>query len=206
MKLIVGLGNIGKEYEWTRHNAGFVFVDQLSRTKELNSVDNDQTFDFNKKLKSEILKTSKDSEEILLVKPQTYMNSSGEAIQKVLDYCGCKIENLIVVVDDKDLPLGQVRIRDNGGSAGHKGLQNIIDTIKSDKFTRVRIGIGPYSGNINKVDQSKNLIETSDYVLAKFSDREIPRLKKVVAETIDYLLPFLEKKDDRVISHTLNIL
>lgn len=205
MKIIVGLGNPGNEYQNTRHNTGFVFVEKLSTIKEISGTYKENKFDHNKKLSSDVLKAKKNGEEILLVKPQTFMNNSGKAVAKVLEYYKIGIENLIVVADDKDIPLGQVRIRDMGGSAGQKGLQSVIDSLGSDYFTRIRIGIGPKKGNRNEIKKIKDLIEAEDYVLSQFSKRELPILNKVIDEAIKYIVPVIGKKDSRIPSHTLNI-
>lgn len=205
MRIIVGLGNPGKEYENTRHNAGFLFVDKLIQTKEFSDIGKTNKYEKNKKLDAETLIIKRDGEDVLVAKPTTFMNNSGRAVVKILEYYKCGIENLIVVSDDKDIPLGQIRIRNEGGSAGHKGLQSIIDVIKSEQITRIRIGIGPKKGNQNKIENIDNLIETEDYVLSQFTKREKPILNRAIDETIREVIESIGKKNNHLIAHTINI-
>lgn len=205
MKIVVGLGNPGKEYQDTRHNTGFVFVEKLAKNKTFSNIGEESVFKNDKKNKAETLKIKRNGREILFVKPQTFMNNSGQAVVNIVNYYKLVAEDIIIVFDDKDLPLGQVRIRDEGGSAGHKGLQSVIDSLGTNKFTRIRIGIGQNRGNQNEIDENNNLIETDDYVLSQFSKREIMRIDKVIAGTIEYLLRYLFNKNDEIPSHTLNI-
>jgi PTH1 family peptidyl-tRNA hydrolase len=130
MKLIVGLGNPGKEYQNTRHNLGFIVVDQLANklNVELNK----------KKFNGLFFKTS----EYILLKPQTYMNNSGECIVAFLNYFCISLDNLLVIYDDIALPLGKFRYRCQGSDGGHNGMKNIIKLLRSKKFKRLRIGVG----------------------------------------------------------------
>lgn len=187
MKIIVGLGNKGKEYEGTRHNAGFMFLDAFVKNKEVCSGDNIILFHTEKKFESDIAEAKINSEKIIFVKPKTYMNASGRAVSSILQFYKIDTHDLIVVMDDVDLPIGTVRIRKEGSSGGHKGTQNIIDSIKSENFTRIRIGIG------NKGERESNF-ETAEYVLDKFSKRELPVLTKTIDATIDNIIPFIKSK------------
>lgn len=189
MKIIVGLGNLGKEYEGTRHNAGFMFVDALAKNKEMHSGENIIQFHTEKKFESDISETQIDGEKIIFLKPRTYMNASGKAVSSVLQFYKSSSEDLIVAMDDVDLPIGMVRIRNEGSSGGHKGTQNIIDTIGSENFLRIRIGIA------NKNEKESNF-ETSQYVLDKFSKRELPVLEKTISTIIDHIVPFLKSKTE----------
>lgn len=164
MKLIVGLGNPGKKYSRTRHNAGFMAVDSLA--EEANA-------EFRKKLRSKSLvaQTKLCDEKIILVKPQTYMNLSGHSVRVLLKANGLTPEDLIVVVDDKDLKLGQIRLREQGGSGGHNGLKSISEQLQTDSFPRVRIGVRG-EGSIE---------DTAEYVLSDFLAKEI----KVINEVLD---------------------
>lgn len=138
MKAIIGLGNPGIKYKKTRHNIGFMAIDFLQKKMKL------QKLNFNKKFNSEISKTS----HLLLAKPQTFMNNSGDAVYKILSFYKITSEDLVVIHDDIDLEFGTLRESKNRGSAGHNGVQSIIDKIKTKNFTRFRIGIGKPPQNI----------------------------------------------------------
>lgn len=156
MKLIVGLGNPGSKYEKTRHNVGFMFTDELVKKNNFN-------FNLDKKMQSRIASGIIGTEKVLIIQPQTYMNLSGEAVLKVCQYYEIDTSDILVIYDDLDLPVGKVRIRPNGSSGGHRGMQNIIDMLKTKDISRIRIGI---SG----CDKDKVI----DYVLGKFNkDEEI---------------------------------
>jgi PTH1 family peptidyl-tRNA hydrolase len=180
MKLIVGLGNPGQKYKNTRHNVGYLAVERIAADKELSAVDVDNKFIQSKKFSADVCQTQAKGEKIVLAKPTTFMNSSGEAVSKMMQYFKLDISDLIVISDDVDIPLGQLRIRLEGSSGGHNGLQNIIDILGSDQFIRVRIGISGENKNIKEIDKEENFIDTKDYVLSQFSDRELPKLKKVI--------------------------
>jgi len=202
MKLIVGLGNPGKKYEGTRHNAGFMFVDKLA--EELGSEmgtflpgEKRPHFANQDKFKSEILEVTCKGEKFVLVKPQTYMNLSGTAVQKIMKYYDLTPDELIVVSDDVDITVGQARIRHDGSSGGQKGLQNVIDILGSDQFVRIRIGIESESTQSDR-------LETADFVLSKFSKDELNIVDKTINQLIEYTLPFLEK-NEKIPAHTLSV-
>lgn len=140
MKVIVGLGNPGKQYENTPHNAGFSVVDELASRLECS---------FRKSLRfdARMAKALYKGEDVLLVKPETYMNRSGQAVASILKYRSGGTGALIVVLDDADLERGRLRIRSSGGSGGHKGLGSIIENLGDNGFARVRIGVGREAGN-----------------------------------------------------------
>ena len=154
IKMIAGLGNPGKEYEKTRHNIGFDIIDKI--LESLDSV--------NKKvrLKSIIYETNIGSNKILLVKPQTYMNLSGEAISEIISWYKIDIENCLVIVDDIDLPPGKIRIRQFGSPGTHNGLKNIVQQLNNSNFPRMRIGVGSDKGNR----------DLKDFVLGKYESSE----------------------------------
>lgn len=197
MKIIVGLGNPGKEYENTRHNAGFMFLDQLAQRKELIADDVSAKFTMVKKFEAEIADINREGERIILVKPQTFMNLSGKAVAALVNYYKANLEDLIVINDDLDLPVGHIRIRKGGSSAGQKGLQNIIDSLGSDKFTRFRIGI---SANGEIMDR----IDTVNFVLSKFSDREKPVLEHVIGDGVEYLMEHLKDREG-IPAHSIEV-
>ena len=195
MKIIVGLGNPGGEYNGTRHNVGFLFMDALAKCKEIAPLEG-LNFGFDKKFKADIVKTSANGEKIVLVKPITFMNSSGESVVNILKYFKTGIEDLIVIFDDIDLPLGTLRIKNSGRSGGHKGVQSIIDTTGSEQFTHFRIGVSENE----KVSKE----ETADFVLSKFSKRERENVDKVIEEGVNYLVEFIGSKQTMP-NHTLEI-
>lgn len=162
MKLIIGLGNPGKEYENTRHNSGFCVLDAIA--KECN-VDITQ-----KKFKALIANTRIHTESVLLMKPQTYMNLSGEALIQALNFYHIDIKDILVIYDDLDLPVGKIRLREKGSAGGQNGMKNIIAHLHTQEFNRIRVGIGKDArvpvvdwvlGNIRKdeIDDYNNAIE-----------------------------------------------
>ncbi|MFH1855260.1 MAG: aminoacyl-tRNA hydrolase [bacterium] len=161
--LIVGLGNPGPEYENSRHNVGFMVLDNLAKKLEAGE------FVGEKRVNGEIAKAKVGERDAILLKPQTYMNLSGEALKSTSDYYKIESENTIVVSDDVNLELGQVRIRFSGEAGGHKGLSSVIGSAGQD-FWRVRIGIGQNSD-----------IPMEDFVLQKFTPEE----QKLIEEAID---------------------
>ncbi len=173
MKLIVGLGNPGKAYVNNRHNLGFRCIDHFARVHHI-SVKKRRA-----KAKAgmgEVAETS-----VLLAKPQTYMNLSGESVVLLVRQFGVPLEDLVVICDDLDLPLGKVRIRQRGGAAGHKGVQSIIAALGSREFPRIRVGIGRPDGD-----------EVS-YVLSDFTPEEKGVVKEAVATVSDALYSILSE-------------
>ena len=158
MKLIVGLGNPGKQYELTRHNVGFLCIDQLENRYHL-------TFKFESTFNAMVATTVVGGEKCIFVKPQTYMNLSGEAVGKILKYYKVDLSDMLVIYDDMDLPLGSLRLREKGSAGGHNGIKNIIAHVGTQEFKRIRVGI---SGHAN--------IDAKDYVLGRFSKDEQSKL------------------------------
>lgn len=157
MKLIVGLGNPGKEYEHTRHNMGFMAVDEIA--KSLNIKIDKKKFNG---LYCEILKNG---EKVLLMKPQSYINLSGDVIRQYMDYFKIDITDLLIICDDMDTEFGKIKLKYKGGSAGHNGLKNIELNLKTQDYKRIKIGIS-----------RDNIIDTKNYVLGKVKDNEIINL------------------------------
>ncbi len=163
MKLIVGLGNPGEQYQATRHNVGFAAVDYLAGRQEIALL---------KRGFETIYGTGRIGDKpVLLAKPQTYMNLSGVALAKLLAYFKADCEDLIVIHDDLDLPFQTVRLKKGGGGGGHKGLASIIEDLGSPEFLRVRIGIGKPA--------RKSMVER--YVLSPFTGDELTVLPRVIA-------------------------
>jgi len=173
MKLIVGLGNPGEKYQYTRHNLGFMVVEKLAR--EINTVS--VTWEPSAKHKALLAKIG----EIILVKPATFMNTSGIAVKSLVDYYKLKPEDVWVIHDDLDLPLGKIRIRTGGASAGHRGVDSIIRELKSDKFVRFRLGIGwGREGAVRNSDRKLNTSSVVNFVLSRFGRSEAGELKHIV--------------------------
>lgn len=161
MFIIVGLGNPGKKYDLTRHNVGFETIDRLSEKHQIQ---------VNKmKYKALIGEGVIGGERVMLVKPQTYMNLSGETVQSICHYYQLPMENLIVIYDDVDTDFAKLRIRKKGSSGTHNGMRNIIYLIQKDDFPRIRIGIGKSS-----------TLALKDYVLQKFKKDEMIEMNETI--------------------------
>lgn len=173
MKLIVGLGNPGDKYRDTRHNVGFMVTDKLVR--ELGKANTQWKFE--EKHKANISKTG----EIILVKPETFMNASGVAVKSIATFFKITPEDVWVIHDDLDLPLGKIRVRRGGGSAGHHGIESIMREMGSDAFVRFRLGIGR-GMDAREKSAKKNFHRrfVIDFVLSKFSRSEGGDLKHLV--------------------------
>ncbi len=161
MKLIVGLGNPGREYVHTRHNAGFEVMDAIA---DHVSADISQ-----KKFKALIDKVRIGNESVLLMKPQTYMNNSGEAVRAAMDFYHLTPQDLLVIYDDMDMPVGRLRLRQKGSAGGHNGIKSIIAHIHTQEFDRIRVGI----------DKDAR-IPTVDWVLGKIRKEEEEEDSKAV--------------------------
>ncbi|MCR5747329.1 MAG: aminoacyl-tRNA hydrolase [Lachnospiraceae bacterium] len=174
MMIIAGLGNPGDEYEHTRHNTGFEVLDELVKKYDV-------YLDFVKH-KAQCGKGIIEGEKVMLMKPQTYMNNSGEAIADAVNYYKAyPNDELIVIYDDIDLPVGKIRIRENGSAGGHNGMKDIIAKLGTDTFTRVRVGVGA------KPEQW----DLADWVLSRFPDEEKALMKetrKRAAEAVGEIL------------------
>jgi len=179
MIIILGLGNPGEKFQKTRHNLGFMTIDNLQFT-----IDKFSDWKNIKKLQAEISKGEINSQKVLLTKPLTFMNLSGQAVKKVVLSVKCQMSNVLVIHDDIDLPLGKIRIVKNRGSAGHKGVQSIIKELGTKNFVRFRIGIQP------KFGKPKN---PEKFVLQKFNKEEEKIAKEVIKKTVKAIECFLEE-------------
>jgi len=173
MRFIVGLGNPGDRYRFSRHNLGFLVVDELAEREGISLSQ--------KGFEARYGKGSVGTTPALLAQPQTFMNRSGLAVRRLFDYFKIDLENLIVVHDDLDLPFGTLRLKKGGGSGGHKGVISVMESLGEDDFIRVRMGIGkpPHKGMVE------------DYVLQLLSREEAERLPDVIieaAEAIGFLV------------------
>lgn len=174
--VIVGLGNPGSKYEQTRHNVGFMFVDKLAESYNASFV-------LDKQKEALIADIYIDGKKHLLVKPVTYMNNSGNAVIKVLNYWNIDPSELIVVYDDMDLEVGKMRIRKFGSAGGHNGMKSIIAHIQTQDFKRIRIGIGRSIDNI-------------EHVLGKFKPSEKPLIEEAVSLAPNLIIDYLAKGID----------
>ncbi len=166
MKIIIGLGNPGRQYLATRHNLGFNAVDKMRENWQF------PEWRLDKKNSSLVSAGKINKQKIILAKPQTFMNKSGEAVSKLLSYCKGSAGDVIVIHDELDLPWGKVKFAQNRGSAGHKGVQSVMDMLGTKKFIRLRIGIG---GNNEGAPPEA-------FVLGKLSKKELDGLNDILAQ------------------------
>ncbi len=171
MWIIVGLGNPGKKYAKSRHNIGFLVVEEIARR---------YTIDFNEREQYRIGRGSIDGRDVLLVEPLLYMNNSGIVVKNIFRRFNIPPENLIVIHDDLDMEVGKVRIRRKGSSGGHKGVESIIQNLSVKDFPRLKIGIG-----------REGDITPEDYVLSKFRKNEIPLIKSAVEKASDAVITII---------------
>ena len=185
MRLFVGLGNPGKKYEKTRHNAGFFVIDKLLEKLDL-KLDEEMCNAF-----YTIYRNSR--EKVIIAKPQTYMNLSGEAVLDLMKYFKLSYEDIVVVHDDLDLPVGKIRLRTSGSSAGQKGMGNIIDLLHTKDIKRIRVGI----------DKNPN-IEIVDYVLGKVPKEDFALYEQSINKAADALQYYLKEKDFSKVMNVYN--
>ena len=174
MKMIVGLGNPGKTYEQTRHNSGFMVMDEILRKVGAPAL--------TRKFKAKVVTVTIGNEQVLLMKPETYMNLSGEAVAEAANFYKIESRDILVIFDDLDLPVGKVRIREKGSSGGQNGMKSIILHLHTQEFPRIRIGI------------DKNpMIPTVDYVLGKIEKDKRALHQKAVALAAEAAIDFINK-------------
>lgn len=178
MKIIVGLGNPGEKYAYTRHNIGFLLLDFMAK-------ENSWEFRFKNELKAWVAEGPWQGEKLLLIKPTTYMNLSGEAVSKVLHFYKQSASDLVAAYDDLDLPLGKIRIRPKGSAGSHNGMKSILDHLKTEQFPRLRLGIGP----------QPPMIQRADFVLGKFGPQESAEVQKMIELGWEALQFLLSEKD-----------
>lgn len=183
MQIIAGLGNPGEEYEGTRHNTGRIVLEAVRKKFDFDE------FSADKKFKALVSEGKVGKEKILLLEPETFMNKSGESVAVVVD-SPKKAENLVVIYDDMDLPVGSLKISFDRGSGGHKGLESVAKSVKTTAFTRIRIGVSPEtaSGKIKKPSGEDGVIK---FILGKFSESEMKKIKavsKTAAEAVEMII------------------
>jgi len=205
MKLIIGLGNPGSEYQDTRHNIGFMVIEKLAKELSKDPV----TWKEEEKFKALIAKIS----DVILVKPITFMNSSGIAVSSVMHYFKLAPSDAWIIHDDIDLPLGKIRIREKGSSAGHRGVDSVIAELKTDQFVRFRLGIGRgklfskgdsdtsniEKGNAGKAQHQRHKWDIS-FVLSRFTTSEAGTLKHLIKNGTEAVRIALTEGTDKAMS------
>ncbi|WP_317889886.1 aminoacyl-tRNA hydrolase [Sutcliffiella deserti] len=176
MKVFVGLGNPGRQYEQTRHNIGFMVIDELADRWNISLSQS--------KFKGIYGQGIVNGEKVLLVKPLTYMNLSGECVRPLLDFYKLEAEDVVIVYDDLDLPVGKLRLRQKGSAGGHNGIKSLILHLQTQNFNRIRMGI----------DRPTNGQSVSDYVLGRFSQEEQPDITWAVKRASEACEEALEKE------------
>jgi PTH1 family peptidyl-tRNA hydrolase len=175
LKLVVGLGNPGKEYENTRHNLGFMFLDYL-----------EEKYNFKistKKFNSLIAEIYINNQKVIFAKPQTYMNLSGQAVEKIKSFYKIENENIMVIFDDLDIPFGQIRYKQNGSGGTHNGVKNIVQMLNTKNFPRIKIGIGG-------IKHEKQ--DLKDFVLEKFNKEQLQELNSIFDIAYEKFVFFLD--------------
>ncbi|MBS7021173.1 MAG: aminoacyl-tRNA hydrolase [Firmicutes bacterium] len=182
MKLIVGLGNPGKEYEHTRHNMGFDQLDFFADSHHL-------SFD-REKFGGKYCEFQMNGEKVILLKPQKYINLSGEVIKRFIDFYKIPISNILIICDDLDTEVGKIKLKKQGSSGGHNGLKNIELHLKTKEYYRYKIGIS-----------NNKELDGKDYVLGKFSSEEQKKLKMVFETGVTLLNDYFEMSFDNLMNH-----
>lgn len=181
MKLIVGLGNPGKEYENTRHNIGFMTLDNYARVNN---------FEFSKRKFNGLYEKIKIGyEDVIFLKPLSYMNLSGEVVKAFVDYFKISIDNILIISDDLDLQVGKFKLKPSGSSGGHNGLKNIALNLQTDQYKRFKIGIS-----------NNKTIDTKDYVLGKFSKDDLKIYDNIFEISVNIINDFIKGDFDKVMS------
>ena len=185
---LIGLGNPGKKYSQSRHNIGFLVLENLSRKYNSNFLLKD-------KLKSSCSEFKINNSTYRLFLPNTFMNNSGDAVRAIVDWYKMNLDQIFIIVDDKDLPLGKIRFRKKGSSGGHNGLKSIIEKLQTHEFNRIRIGIGSPPSNT----EIKNF-NTISHVLGNISLEEKLILDKVYKRVIDSIEQMTIKKEEQIMN------
>lgn len=187
MKYIIGLGNIGSKYDQTRHNIGFMAIDAFAAAQQA-------TFSPSKHF-ALTAKVMVAGEQVMLVKPTTYMNDSGKAVRAVLDYFGGTIDDVLVLVDDMDLPFGKLRFRGKGSAGGHNGLKSIMAHTDSQTFLRLKFGLGHPERDPQAV---------INYVLGKFTPAEMPAVDQMLDRSVAAMTDWIKGADVMQLSNRYN--
>ena len=185
---LIGLGNPGKKYSKSRHNIGFLVLENLSKKYNSNFLLKD-------KLKSYFSEFKIKDSTYRLFLPNTFMNNSGDAVRAIVDWYKINLDQIFIIVDDKDLPLGKIRFRKKGSSGGHNGLKSIIEKLQTPNFNRIRIGIGS-----PPAIKETNNFNTISHVLGNISSEEESTLDKVYKKVIESLEQLNTKKEEHIIN------
>ena len=185
---LIGLGNPGKKYSQSRHNIGFLLLENLANKYNSN-------FLLKEKLKSSCSEFKINGSSYRLFLPNTFMNNSGDAVRAIVDWYKINLDQVFIIVDDKDLPLGKIRFRKKGGSGGHNGLKSIIEKLQTENFNRIRIGIGSPPSI-----KGRNNFNTISYVLGNISTEEKSVLDKVYLRVIESLEQLNTKKEESIVN------
>jgi PTH1 family peptidyl-tRNA hydrolase len=185
---LIGLGNPGKKYSKSRHNIGFLLLENLA--KKYNS-----NFSLKEKLKSSCSELTINESTYRLFLPNTFMNNSGDAVRAIVDWYKVNLNQIFIIVDDKDLPLGKIRFRKKGSSGGHNGLKSIIEKLQTENFNRIKIGIGSPPSI-----QGRNNFNTISHVLGNISSEEKSVLDKVYVRVIESIEQLNTKKEECIVN------
>ena len=185
---LIGLGNPGKKYAQSRHNIGFLLLENLANKYNSN-------FLLKEKLKSSYSEFKINGSSYRLFLPNTFMNNSGDAVKAIVDWYKINLNQIFIIVDDKDLPLGKIRFRKKGGSGGHNGLKSIIEKLQTENFNRIRIGIGSPTSI-----KGRNNFNTISHVLGNISTEEKSVLDKVYVRVIESLEQLNTKKEQNIVN------
>ena len=185
---LIGLGNPGKKYSQNRHNIGFLLLENLANKYNSN-------FLLKEKLKSSCSEFKINGSSYRLFLPNTFMNNSGDAVRAIVDWYKINLDQVFIIVDDKDLPLGKIRFRKKGGSGGHNGLKSIIEKLQTENFNRIRIGIGSPPSI-----KGRNNFNTISHVLGNISTEEKSVLDKVYVRVIESLEQLNTKKEENIVN------
>ena len=185
---LIGLGNPGKKYSQSRHNIGFLLLENLANKYNSN-------FLLKEKLKSSCSEFKINGSSYRLFLPNTFMNNSGDAVRAIVDWYKINLDQVFIIVDDKDLPLGKIRFRKKGGSGGHNGLKSIIEKLQTENFNRIRIGIGSPPSI-----KGRNNFNTISHVLGNISTEEKSVLDKVYIRVIESLEQLNTKKEEYIVN------
>lgn len=198
IRIIVGLGNPGKEYAATRHNAGFIAVEALAQA--IIGGEN-LAWREDKRLKAEVVEGNFSGSKLVFAKPQTFMNLSGVAVANIAQFYKIETKDIWVIHDDLDLPLGKVQIKMGGNSAGHHGLESITNELKSAEFVRVRFGI---RGAELRITHNEEGIDTTEFVTSKFTSTELDVFNKVIEAFVAKAMEILETDGGLTETQTIN--
>ncbi len=187
MKMLICLGNFGGKYELTRHNMGFMFADNFA-------IKHDASFKFESRLRSEVAQFFLNSDKIIVVKPQTYMNLSGEALSLVKNFYKIENKDILVIYDDISLPLGKMRFRDKGSDGGHNGIKSITQHMGSTIFDRLKLGVGP----------QPEFLKSEVFVLQNFTDEQLKLISDSMPKFIEAVEFYLTNGDFQLCQSKFN--